>query len=512
MKKLVLLFCFIFTSVLLYAQSIYFNNYYNPNNTGAVGINIYPINNGYVCSSLVCDSTLIKNNIMLVKLDSIGNQSYYKEFKLDSSDYYIGEWGGGGFAKCSNGGFILSGDIQRFNSIKNYLMRLNDNFDTLWTKIIYNDTIFSTITQCIESSDKGFVLCGQKQVNTTMCNVMIIKTDSVGSKLFEKNYNITGFNGSDIDKAWNVTETPDKGFLLGCYTYSLPSMGTYQGSGDPVVIKTDSMGNMLWIKNVGGLETDQGVGISVCKDNNYLIASVYSYYTEQYNDFWKGKLKVMKVSPTGSVIWDRQFEPLIENLSVIKIISLENGNIIIGGNKIHRISEFKSYIDNYLFKLSANGDSIWYKEYAKSMDTLNFTWTTLSNFEPTQDGGFVGCGEFLESNIVPQSIWVIKTDSMGCLQPGCQYVGIEELNKTITTLTVFPNPATTQTTITYPSLKMQGQLQVYNSLGQLIYTSILNKNSNQTILNTQAYKNGLYKIVLREKGEIKGQASLLIRN
>jgi hypothetical protein len=73
---------------------------------------------------------------------------------------------------------------------------------------------------------------------------------------WEKTYNITGYNGDRWDKAWNVTETPDKGFLLGCYTYDVQSMGLFHGSGDGVVIKTDSMGNLQWTKNVGGPEMD----------------------------------------------------------------------------------------------------------------------------------------------------------------------------------------------------------------------------------------------------------------
>jgi len=196
----------------------------------------------------------------------------------------------------------------------------------------------------------------------------------------------------------------------------------------------------------------------------------------------------------------------------MKVIELANGDIVVGGTKWFQHPSEYGYYNSYLFKANSNGDSIWYREYAKVTDTLLVTWNHLFNFELAPDGGFVGCGEVFVNTQIPQSIWVFKTDSMGCLQPGCNTVGMAELNPIITKLTVFPNPATTQATITYPSLTTQGQLQVYNILGQKVYEEELPTGKNQTILKTTTYKDGLYKVVLREKRIIVGQASLLITN
>ena len=515
MKKILIL-CFTISIISnVFSQTNYFNNYYNPNNTWSGTGAVYPINNEYIVAGLIGDSIYyFKHNIILSIIDSLGSLVRFKEIKLDSSNYYIGAWGGWGFAKCHNRDYILCGDIQDGLTYKQFLMRLNENLDTLWTKIIYNDTLFSGITQCIETSDKGFIMCGAKENTMQNCDyALLCKTDSLGNFKWEKTYNIAGFNGDRWDKAWNISETPDKGYLLGCYTYDFQSMGLYHGSGDGVVIKTDSMGNLQWCKNVGGPEMDGSVTTMICTDSNFLIATVYSYFTADYNDHYRGKLRLMKVTPAGTVIWDRQYEPEITSLTVMKVIELNNGDIVVGGTKWFQHPSEYGYYNSYLFKVNANGDSIWYREYAKSTDTLLLTWNNMYNFEQTADGGFVGCGEFFENTIVPQSIWVFKTDSLGCLQPGCQnQVGIQEIGKPITALTVFPNPATTQATISYPMLSSQGQLLVYNTLGQMVYEEALAKNNTQTVVDTRAYDRGLYKVVLREKGELKGQASLLIIN
>ena len=74
---------------------------------------------------------------------------------------------------------------------------------------------------------------------------------------------------------------------------------------------------------------------------------------------------------------------------------------------------------------------------------------------------------------------------------------------------IYPNPAKVYTSITYPQYNDHGQLQVYNILGQIVYEENLTKSSTQIKLNIQNYKVGLYKVILRENGIIKGQVSLV---
>jgi hypothetical protein len=89
-------------------------------------------------------------------------------------------------------------------------------------------------------------------------------------------------------------------------------------------------------------------------------------------------------------------------------------------------------------------------------------------------------------------------DSMGCLQPNCNTVGIKEIYTQRGELQIFPNPATIQTTISYTHLNKESQLQLYNILGQLVYEEKLPKGSSQTTIDTRTYKRGLYKVVVGE--------------
>jgi hypothetical protein len=501
MKKILFIAFLILSQIKLYSQTNYFNKIYDPNLSAATGYSISPNHSGYVVLAMVNDSIIYKYNIGIFQLDTLGNILFWKEYKHDSADYYIGGAGGGGFAKYSSGGYILAGNIVLGNQVKIFLMRLNNNFDTLWTKILYDDTVYMALRQCIETSDHGFALCGEKKVYnqpTYATQAFMIKTDSLGNIEYEKLYNITGgHNGDKCDDASRITETPDRGFLLGCITYDI----LQQGNGDPVVIKTDSLGNVKWIKNFGSNEKELTANVHVCKDSNYLVASMWSTYTSLGNEVWRAKIHLSKLRPDGSIIWEKIYEPDFAFLTIYKIVEYNNGDFVITGIKEDIFYNTGAFV-TYLLKVNSNGDSIWYRNiYHETNLTTIPDVNDVLNIETTQDGSIVGCGKVLKVNYIPQSMWVFKTDSLGCLQPGCQYVGVEELQKAKAgELKINPNPATTQTTITYMQLNKESQLQIYNMMGQMVYEEKLSKGSMQTTVDTRAYKKGLYKVVVGESG------------
>ncbi len=76
-------------------------------------------------------------------------------------------------------------------------------------------------------------------------------------------------------------------------------------------------------------------------------------------------------------------------------------------------------------------------------------------------------------------------------------------------ISVYPNPSSNKITINYSQLINNGELLIYNTLGQLMYEEKLTKASSQKEINTHNFRAGLYKIVLREKGIIKASLSLI---
>ena len=98
----------------------------------------------------------------------------------------------------------------------------------------------------------------------------------------------TTVGDSGYEYSVSVLETDDYGFLI---TGQTTSYGA--GSYDIWVVRTDSLGNVLWTKTFGGPNTDfPGEGIKT-SDGNYLISgTLYS------DDAW-----LFKLDDNGDTLW-----------------------------------------------------------------------------------------------------------------------------------------------------------------------------------------------------------------
>jgi len=503
MKKNILITILLLLSFYTNCQTITFNKLYAPyhdGNSPFLSNSILSKSGGYLVAASGFDT--INNDfqsLFFYKIDSVGNATKIISFSRNGYNYYCYR----SLIETMDSGYCYVTDMDSANiNPIHFIIRFNSNMDTLWTKIIPYDTIFESLRQMCETSDKGFIFVGEKYATPYNGNVLLIKTDSMGNQLWRKIIPMANLSGGG-----RIIETSDKGFLINGYSASF----TYK-DGNPFLIKTDSVGDVIWAKYIGGNEYDGGGGMAITKQGDYLFAYGYSTYTYPFNESWSARLNIIKYAPDGSVIWNRMYDTIRNHLGVCKIQVLPNNDFIVMGNHAQPTQGYDySFFPSFLFKFNANGDSVWRKIYyvADKFGDRNLLADNVLN----ADGSITACGWVDGDTIVPyEQIWILKTDSMG-YAPGPQNVGIIDLPfMHYGTLSVFPNPASTQATISYPQLKTQGQLQIYNMLGQKVYEENLNKNATQTLIDTKDYKKGLYKLVLREKGEIKGYASLIITN
>jgi hypothetical protein len=98
----------------------------------------------------------------------------------------------------------------------------------------------------------------------------------------------------------------------------------------------------------------------------------------------------------------------------------------------------------------------------------------------------------------------------------CSYIGGGGVNEFDANnklkINISPNPANSSISVSFPAINESKQLQFYNVLGEIVLSHTLNKNTSQAKIETNILKNGFYKVVLKVKGVIKGQNSLIISN
>jgi hypothetical protein len=136
----------------------------------------------------------------------------------------------GGYMLAVKTGYILD----RFDI---WLLRLNDQFDTMWTQTITQRPV--KINQSEEPfgftavADSGYLLCGQKLIGTSM-RAVVYRLDTSGNVMWIRDF---GGSPNGDNKFWQPLALPDGGFVFtGGYVDSL----TYDVN--VYLVRTDGQG------------------------------------------------------------------------------------------------------------------------------------------------------------------------------------------------------------------------------------------------------------------------------
>jgi hypothetical protein len=78
-----------------------------------------------------------------------------------------------------------------------------------------------------------------------------------------------------------------------------------------------------------------------------------------------------------------------------------------------------------IYRYTPDGQTRWHRYYRflTNPDAFN----QLMDVEPTGDGGFILTGTTQLSLQFATVLWLLRLDEHGCVEPGCQSVGVDEL-------------------------------------------------------------------------------------
>ena len=454
---------------------------------------------GYIITGATVDTIdFWWRRIPIVKIDKTGQILWKKDYGDYISDYYTGY--PGSFIKKDTNNFFLSGAKTYYQPRSHnvgYLMKFNSVWDTVWTKQYYGDNSlpvdtsqhFNNIEICHNSD---FVFAGELYIfGETRSNVMLLKTDSLGNFKWKRIY---GYAGNIINKGYSVIQTTDSGFAIGGYKYT-PG---HPETGDPIVIKTDSIGNQQWLKNIGGPYLDNKAMLCLGKDGSIIAATTYAD-SMFGNDNAYRRIHIVKIDNLGNIVWDKKYGKSTIYNYLNNIRSISNGDLIITGSVI---TDFP-HNSGWIMKVTNNGDSLWYRLY----DNLygDKSENNLYDVIPTIDNGFLSCGYVfpMQPDTGTQDAWVIKLDSIGCDTPGCDTtVAIPEIvyKNTEDELYIYPNPASNVLNIQYPITndECKSIISIYDVFGRKVKEIKLQKGQQQLKVDISNWHNGLYIAVLKD--------------
>ena len=399
-------------------ERIYFNNLYNQN-SASVGRSVIEYENGYIIAGNSLDSNTGFITMIILNTSLEGELIFWKEFRVNSSDHYVG------FSSSLNefnNRFILGGS----HSVQNNSCGLYMNFDSSFNSYFYN-SYYSKVgpvmyfRHCNVINQHDLIFTGYDRHPDMIGEVLLLKSDSSGNEKWRTSYSF-----DQTSEGQKVIATEDNGFIISGYTYD-PS-DDY--SGNAIIIKTDSGGSIEWQRTPGHPEYRDGYGsVTIAADGNFVFGYAHAVsqgppYPVPYSYC---KIKFIKYDQNGDTIWEKLYGKPYQLNMLRNIITLHDGSFVAVGYA--NSDTLTGPIQGWLFKINQYGDSIWYRDYRHYQETSILDY--LYDVCETSDNGLIACGESSRAEPGPdavQRIWVLKLDSAGCAEPGCDStVRIDEI-------------------------------------------------------------------------------------
>lgn len=217
------------------------------------------------------------------------------------------------------------------------------------------------------------------------------------------------------------------------------------GNGIPVnqswIFVVDTAGQIIrqyftpQAKNRGGpykvtSTADGGVVFSATKVHVYPQPGGFNSYRYQGS--------VIKLNAQFQLEWDTVYGRETPSTALMRTVPDNSGGYIAVGTQFDSINPTVGWMT----KLNAQGEMQWQRFFLPFPSLQDHQWGYLEHVAVTELGNIVaaGRGENHTSALDhAQYAWIIKTDSMGCLVPGCA-VSLRELTTEPVYLKAWPNP------------------------------------------------------------------------
>lgn len=289
--------------------------------------------------------------------------------------------------ETTDAGFIVAGYTESFGvgGKDVYLVRVDSNGDTLWTKTFggpQDDQAYSVQ----QTSDGGFIVAGWTGANFAE-DFYLVKTDQNGNLVWS-----TTYGGSQREWCFEAEETSDGGYVLVGMTRSFGP-----GVSGVYLVKTDQNGNLIWSRTYGGWYADMGYSVKETNDGGYIISGE----TGSFGDI-NGDVYLIKTDANGDTLWtkvygwgDWDFGRSVQQTS-------DGGYIVCGELRVSSVDG-----DVWLLKTDQNGDTLWTKRYGTTL------YEEGHSVQQTSDGGYILTGYTSSYGAGYWDVWLIKTDESG---------------------------------------------------------------------------------------------------
>jgi uncharacterized delta-60 repeat protein len=291
---------------------------------------------GYIIAGTAFTILTDSYDVLVMKCNSAGTVQWAKTF----GDPVGGTWHrdyGYDVDQTSDGGYIVTGLTGTLWDNDISVLKLSSTGTVQWAKT-YHDTLLDYALSIQQTSDAGYIVAGYTKVSSDPAAALVLKLSSAGAIQWAKTFGGISSVGEDFRA---VQQTSDGGYIVVGSTYSYGA-----GSGDILLVKLSSAGDLEWAKTFGGTGADFGYSIRQTSDGGYIVAGITLSYGAGLYDFL-----VMKLSSEGDLAWARTFGGSDVDY-VYRVLQTSDSGYILAG---YTRSYGAGYNDLLVLKLESDG-------------------------------------------------------------------------------------------------------------------------------------------------------------
>ncbi len=399
--------------------------------------------NGFIIAGTTRGSGLGDFDMYLLKIDSIGNFEWVKQFGSQEGEY------GWDVQQTTDSGYVIvgsTGNTAPCCDTDLYLLRTNSAGHLLWLKSYHGNSVHEYGMSLQQTSDKGFIICGSIDAK-----VWLLKIDSVGAKLWSKEFG--------RGRATCVRQTTDRGYIL--------TGLDFYNSDNIILLKTDSTGKLQWGNRYqSGTHAEMGNSVRQTADGGYIV-------TGQADNSGSYDAFLLKTDALGNTMWTKKYGNESHEFGNVVELTDDGGYAIFG----YIINNSLGLRGAFFVKTDEFGNSDCnFNDYVFNKRKLTNASVPITFASPT--------GAHIRTPIV-------TVGSGGSDTSLCLINSIPKENHDQGIKSILHNPATGICNLSFFNEIRRGRIEVYNLMGELIYDDDF-VNSTSVEVSFKNVKMGIY--------------------
>ncbi len=314
---------------------------------------------------------------------------------------YVMEWampyGGDGWDEANTciqtrDGDIMIGGFAKQKQPQLWIVKTRPDGKARWGKI-FPDYASSSCNSMIQDRDSNIVLTGYAiKKGTFQKDLLIMKIDTLGNVLWHKTY-----GGILDEEGTKIVECDSTGGYAVCgYTCT-----NNDGMPNWYMMRIDNNGNKVWDKEFGMSADDKALAIAKTYDGGFVVTG----YLGNASGNAQKIMWIIKLDQDGNDDWVQYFEHNMWTCGTSIIETRDSMIVAAGYTRAYTITDY----DVLVVKCAANGDTLWTRTYG------NEDWQEATDIVESFDNAFVISGFNMSNSKERSSFLTLKYDTRGDL-------------------------------------------------------------------------------------------------